>query len=89
MIINSQQDPNSKKEERKKENVRIANALIDMYGKCGEIESAKRVFQKVKEEKNVITWTAMMNAYLLCDLPHSAIELFYTLVESGIQPNLQ
>lgn len=37
----------------------VGSALIDMYGKCGDLISARRVFDAM-EKKDVITWNAMI-----------------------------
>lgn len=37
----------------------IGSALINMYGKCGELESARRVFNCMKR-KEVVAWNAMI-----------------------------
>ncbi|CAK9211129.1 unnamed protein product [Sphagnum troendelagicum] len=39
-------------------NVFLRSALVDMYAKCGRIEDACRVFNKMPFQ-NVVTWTAM------------------------------
>ncbi|CAF4646120.1 unnamed protein product [Rotaria socialis] len=41
-------------------NIRIQNALIDMWGKCGSIEKAKNVFNLVID-RDTITYNAMSN----------------------------
>lgn len=38
----------------------IGSALIAMYGKCGDLPSAKRVFDSMAK-KDVITWNAMIS----------------------------
>lgn len=32
-------------------------ALVDMYAKCGNFDSAREIFDRM-QEKNVISWTA-------------------------------
>ncbi|KAL5212123.1 hypothetical protein ABZP36_022970 [Zizania latifolia] len=43
--------------------VAVKNALIDMYGKYRSLEDA-RVFDHRKYDKDVVSWTAMIGAYL-------------------------
>ncbi|XP_057858385.2 pentatricopeptide repeat-containing protein At3g16610 [Cryptomeria japonica] len=40
----------------------VANALVDMYAKCGSVEDARQVFDKMPEP-NVVSWTAMIAGY--------------------------
>ncbi|KAH9552878.1 hypothetical protein CY35_09G089700 [Sphagnum magellanicum] len=37
----------------------VGNSLVDIYAKCGSMEDAQRVFDKMPSW-NVVTWTAMM-----------------------------
>lgn len=41
----------------------VGTTLIDMYGKCGEIDSARKVFD-LMSERNVVSWTAMVVGYV-------------------------
>ncbi|KAK3184788.1 hypothetical protein Dsin_032074 [Dipteronia sinensis] len=41
----------------------LKTALIDMYAKCGSIETAKRMFEELGVYRNVVTWNAMISAY--------------------------
>ncbi|XVF37092.1 hypothetical protein REPUB_Repub19eG0115600 [Reevesia pubescens] len=40
--------------------VPLGNALIDMFAKCGDVENAKAVFEKMVN-KCIITWTSMVS----------------------------
>lgn len=40
----------------------IMNALIDMYGKCGCLSSARSVFDKL-HHRDVVSWTAIIAVY--------------------------
>eukprot|EP01018_Ginkgo_biloba_P031754 Gb_05981 [translate_table: standard] len=40
----------------------VGNVLVDMYAKCGCIENARHVFDKMAE-RNVVPWTAMIAGY--------------------------
>lgn len=56
-------------------NLRIRTALINMYSKCGSIESARKVFSEVKDE-NIASWNSMIHAYVECGHDYEALELF-------------
>jgi pentatricopeptide repeat protein len=45
-----------------KEDVSVANGLIDFYGKCGDIVSAEMVFSRIGNRKNVVSWCSMLAA---------------------------
>ncbi|KAK7278684.1 hypothetical protein RJT34_23719 [Clitoria ternatea] len=64
----------------------LGTAMIDMYAKCGSVESAREVFERMKE-KNVISWSAMIAAYGYHGRGKEAIELFHMMLSSAILPN--
>ncbi|XP_058739011.1 putative pentatricopeptide repeat-containing protein At5g37570 isoform X1 [Vicia villosa] len=45
------------------EDVFVGTSLIDMYGKCGEIGDARKVFDRLSQ-RNVVSWTAMVVGYV-------------------------
>lgn len=47
-------------EKRMELNSFMGSALINMYGKCGDLVSARRIFDGMKK-KDVITWNAMIS----------------------------
>ncbi|XP_002992322.2 pentatricopeptide repeat-containing protein At1g11290, chloroplastic [Selaginella moellendorffii] len=53
----------------------IANAVIDMLGKCRSAELAREYFDSI-EWKDVISWNSMMGAYIQLGQPDRALELY-------------
>ncbi|KAJ8764400.1 hypothetical protein K2173_006140 [Erythroxylum novogranatense] len=53
----------------------VRNALLDMYSKCGKLESAQRVFDQMPY-KNVVSWTSMVIARARHGLLEFARETF-------------
>ncbi|XP_020089366.1 pentatricopeptide repeat-containing protein At5g66500, mitochondrial-like isoform X2 [Ananas comosus] len=53
----------------------LCNALVDMYAKCGAIEAANIVFNRIRE-KNVVSWTSIIDAYGSHGRGNEALELF-------------
>ncbi|XWS40911.1 hypothetical protein CRYUN_Cryun17cG0036800 [Craigia yunnanensis] len=43
--------------------VKVCNAVMDMYGKCGMVGDMRRVFGET-EEKNVVSWTVVLDGVL-------------------------
>ncbi|CAF5024309.1 unnamed protein product, partial [Rotaria sp. Silwood1] len=54
---------------------RIQNALIDMWGKAGCVNEAKRIFE-IMSQPDQIGYTAMINCYGLNGMGIQAVELF-------------
>ncbi|CAF2095642.1 unnamed protein product [Brassica napus] len=56
-------------------NIYVATGLVDMYGKCGSIEDALRVFESMPV-KNEATWNAMISTYAHHGHAQEALLLF-------------
>ncbi|XLQ99812.1 hypothetical protein S83_066011, partial [Arachis hypogaea] len=67
-------------------NLVLSNALIDMYGKCGNITDSHKIFSQMPC-KNVVSWTSMMIGYGAHGHGKEATKLFNEMVRSGIKPN--
>ncbi|XP_050369953.1 pentatricopeptide repeat-containing protein At1g08070, chloroplastic-like [Argentina anserina] len=67
-------------------NISITNALIDMYAKCGNIDLAKDVFEKLSQ-KSVVSWTSIIGACASHGHGDDALMLFSMMKEKGIKPN--
>ncbi|KAI7727288.1 hypothetical protein M8C21_026949 [Ambrosia artemisiifolia] len=64
----------------------IKTALVDMYGKCGNVSMAERVFKDICR-KDVLAWTAMVSVYALHGHGDEAFDLFDKMVACGVRPN--
>ncbi|KFK32016.1 hypothetical protein AALP_AA6G189100 [Arabis alpina] len=61
-------------------------ALVDMYAKCGDLNTAETVF-KAMSDRSIVSWSSMINAYGMHGRIGSAISTFDEMVESGMKPN--
>ncbi|KAI8567894.1 hypothetical protein RHMOL_Rhmol02G0156800 [Rhododendron molle] len=67
--------------------IKMGSALIDMYAKCGGIEEARRVFDSMAE-RNVFSWTSMIDGYGKNGHPEEALILFSQMQrDERSQPN--
>ncbi|EOY09326.1 Mitochondrial RNAediting factor 1 [Theobroma cacao] len=53
----------------------VASSLVDMYGKCGKINVARKVFDEMPE-RNVVSWTGMIYGYAQLGEYEEALMLF-------------
>ncbi|XVE65636.1 hypothetical protein DITRI_Ditri08aG0016200 [Diplodiscus trichospermus] len=56
-------------------NLVVCSSLVDMYGKCNEVDFARRVFDSM-EDKNVVSWTSMITAYAQNGRGYEALDVF-------------
>ncbi len=64
----------------------VGSSLIDMYAKCGSMEEASRVFNKLPS-RAVVCWNAMIFGHVKCGEGHKALELFQNMQQEGVQPD--
>ncbi|XP_065847170.1 pentatricopeptide repeat-containing protein At2g13600 isoform X2 [Euphorbia lathyris] len=66
--------------------VYMGTALIDMYSKCGFVNSAQRVFDEMRE-KNVVSWNSLIACYEQNGPAKEALYVFVRMMESGYEPD--
>ncbi|KAJ7978332.1 Pentatricopeptide repeat-containing protein family [Quillaja saponaria] len=64
----------------------ILNTLIHVYSECGETGLAYSVFERMSD-RDVVSWTSMIDGFGGNDRPIEAIKLFEQMVETGIEVN--
>ncbi|KAE8666607.1 Pentatricopeptide repeat-containing protein [Hibiscus syriacus] len=64
----------------------VENNLISLYMRFGKLAEARMVFDKMAE-RNVVSWTAMINGCLKLGFDDEALRLFRDLISSGVQVN--
>ncbi|KAJ4974841.1 hypothetical protein NE237_008015 [Protea cynaroides] len=67
-------------------NVRLGTALLNFYAKCGDAGSARKVFDGM-EEKNTVTWSAMMGGYGMHGDASESLALFSEMLNENMEPN--
>ncbi|CAN8266357.1 unnamed protein product [Cochlearia groenlandica] len=68
------------------DDVIVGTSIIDMYCKCGRVETARKAFDRMRN-KNVRSWTAMIAGYGMHGYAPKALELFSAMIDSGVRPN--
>ncbi|XP_058074643.1 pentatricopeptide repeat-containing protein At5g55740, chloroplastic isoform X2 [Magnolia sinica] len=63
----------------------VASSLVDMYGKCGVLEDAGKVFEEMPE-RNAVVWNSMIVCYVQNGLNEEAMEVFYDMRVEGVEP---
>lgn len=53
----------------------VGTALVSMYGKCGSVEGARRMFDQMPE-RDAVTWNTMIAVYTQHGLAENALEVF-------------
>ncbi|KAB5514232.1 hypothetical protein DKX38_028138 [Salix brachista] len=66
--------------------VALGTALVDMYAKCGSIETAIQVFHGMPE-KDVMAWTALILGLAMCGQAENALQYFGEMQIEGVEPD--
>ncbi|KAJ6673095.1 hypothetical protein OIU85_012128 [Salix viminalis] len=64
----------------------LDNLLLGMYAKCGDLISARKVFD-MANAKTVFLWTSIISGYTHMGYPAEALLLFKKLLKTSIKPN--
>ncbi|XP_004144297.1 pentatricopeptide repeat-containing protein At3g26540 [Cucumis sativus] len=57
-------------------NLYIGNALLDMYGKCGNLKSAKVWFYQMSQWRDKVSWNALLTAHARHGMSEQAMTIF-------------
>ncbi|CAH8252304.1 unnamed protein product [Arabidopsis lyrata] len=71
-------------EKRIRLNFFVKTALLDMHAKCRDILSARRIFNELGTQKNLVTWNAMISGYTRIGDMSSARQLFDTMPKRNV-----
>ncbi|KAK1358366.1 Pentatricopeptide repeat-containing protein [Heracleum sosnowskyi] len=63
----------------------VSAALVDMYGKCGCLETAIEVFDQMPR-KSLVSWNSMMAGYRSRGDSKSGIKLLWRMIQEGKKP---
>nr|AYM00761.1 pentatricopeptide repeat protein [Salvia miltiorrhiza] len=64
----------------------LCNAFVDMYAKCGSIDTARKIFDETTK-KDLVSYNSMIVAYASHGHAGKALGLFEHMVELGFKPD--
>ncbi|KAH9326422.1 hypothetical protein KI387_006600, partial [Taxus chinensis] len=64
----------------------VGNSLVSMYAKCGRIDVARHVFDKMPE-RDVVTWNALVDGLVQNGHDREALTLFDEMLAAGFEPD--
>jgi len=66
--------------------VAVATPIMTMYARCGEVDTAKQLFQGIKG-RDLVAWSAIIAAFVQSGYPQEALSLFRSMQNEGLQAN--
>ncbi|KZV41767.1 pentatricopeptide repeat-containing protein [Dorcoceras hygrometricum] len=67
-------------------NMFVQNSLVAMYGKCGDVDTARSFFDKMLA-KDEVSWNSIISAYASKGRWDEAFELFESMRRAGVELN--
>ncbi|XP_010528389.1 PREDICTED: pentatricopeptide repeat-containing protein At5g39350-like [Tarenaya hassleriana] len=70
--------------------IEASTCLIDVYSKCGSLESAHKIFDAIPRKykcKDVVLWSALISGYAIHSDGPNALMVFREMLRSGVKPN--
>ncbi|GMH12734.1 hypothetical protein Nepgr_014575 [Nepenthes gracilis] len=64
----------------------VKSALVTMYARCGDLESAQYVFDKMNK-RDVISWNSLISGYGIHGFGAKAIQMFEEMISLGVAPS--
>nr|AYM00712.1 pentatricopeptide repeat protein [Salvia miltiorrhiza] len=64
----------------------IASSLVDMYGSCGAVDNAHKLFDCAKS-RDLVLWTSLINGYGMHGQGKMAIKLFRKMEAENVHPD--
>ncbi|XP_024543344.1 pentatricopeptide repeat-containing protein At4g33170 [Selaginella moellendorffii] len=64
----------------------VSTALVSMYGKCGSLDEARKIFDG-SDLSNLVSWNAMIVAYAQNGEGKQGLELYELMNLDGVEPN--
>ena len=68
-------------------NLFVGNTLINMYIKCGSVDKAQDVFDKLPF-RNVVSWTTVIAGYVTCGHAEKALYCYENMQLEGVPPDV-
>ncbi|XP_068648540.1 pentatricopeptide repeat-containing protein At5g55740, chloroplastic [Aristolochia californica] len=63
----------------------VATSLLDVYGKCGIMEDARRVFDEIPD-RSLVSWNSMIVCFVQNGMNEDGMDIFYHMRVEGVQP---
>ncbi|KAK2989757.1 hypothetical protein RJ640_030250 [Escallonia rubra] len=67
-------------------NTTLMTSLVDMYGKCGCVDTTRRLFDQMAR-RDVMAWSAMISGYSQASRCKEALLLFHGMQKANVEPN--
>ncbi|KAG0452721.1 hypothetical protein HPP92_025385 [Vanilla planifolia] len=64
-----------------------SSTLIEMYSKCGDVESSLQVFEEVQHKDDLIFWNSIIAGLAKNGHAHQALDMFHAMQQLQVNPD--
>ncbi|XP_050238524.1 pentatricopeptide repeat-containing protein At5g08510 [Mercurialis annua] len=69
-------------------NLYVSNSLLEMYARCGKIDAARQVFDKIiGKRRNLCSWNSMIMGLAIHGRSNDAFHLYNEMIREGTAPD--
>lgn len=61
----------------------VSNALLDMYGKCGNLRKARAWFYEMSHFRDMVSWNALLSSYVRHRMSEEALVIFWEMLREA------
>lgn len=65
----------------------VCNAILEMYVRCGRVDTAIRIFDEIGRRRNLCSWNTMIMGVAVHGKCTEALKLFSQMLREGIKPD--
>ncbi|KAL9234951.1 hypothetical protein vseg_009761 [Gypsophila vaccaria] len=66
--------------------ITVGNAIVSFYCKCGDLETAHRIFREMPR-RNAISWNTLLSGMAFNGKGELGVEFFDEMISKGVKPN--
>ncbi|KAG9143770.1 hypothetical protein Leryth_011439 [Lithospermum erythrorhizon] len=66
---------------------KLGDAIVDLYGKCGDLEYAEKAFSRLEWKGSTLAWNSILSLYSRRGLLEGVVERFRGMMECGVRVN--
>ncbi|KAJ3709253.1 hypothetical protein LUZ61_012958 [Rhynchospora tenuis] len=68
--------------------LRVKNAILDLYAKCGDVQTSHKLFAETKACGDIVSWNTMIAGCMHNGQAKEAMEIFHQMMSEYIKPNV-
>nr|GMC48607.1 putative pentatricopeptide repeat-containing protein At5g09950 [Ipomoea batatas] len=65
------------------DDVAIENAFLTCYGKCGQMGDCEKIFSRMSDRRDDVSWNSMISGYIHNELLTKAMSLIWLMLHNG------